>query len=141
MGSQKRPNRRTPRTYYLGYCISVAAIFRLTWGFHCYFSIFHLNLNKIMPSLRLAEKAIGISLSSLHYNYSTICNADKKSMKWFRWALRYSMIFIEFLEKMWKVIHVNINYNIANFIDFSTTILCKIAIYVRCVYLLLRMIK
>ena len=31
-----------------------------------------------MPSLRLAEKAIEISLSSLHYNYSTICNADKK---------------------------------------------------------------
>ena len=33
--------------------------------------------NNIMPSLRLAEKAIEISLSSLHYNYSTICNADK----------------------------------------------------------------
>ena len=64
--------------YYLGYCIYVAAIFRLTLGFHCYFSIFHLNLYKIMPRLRLAEKAIEISLFSWYYNYSTICNADKK---------------------------------------------------------------
>ena len=32
--------------YYLAYCINLAAIFRLTWYFHCYLSIFNINLNK-----------------------------------------------------------------------------------------------
>ena len=59
----------------------MAAIFHLTFGFHCYFSISNLDLNKIMPSLRLAEKAIKMSISSFHNHHLTICKAEKRGLR------------------------------------------------------------